>query len=104
MFRSKSLQEVRWEAVGTSAVGSSHVDRYILHHSTYLEMPLLHFHNDEGSSKGIVVWLSLHGKATERDWPQITGLLHDGYEAFSFDLRGLGELAHLVPRMIKKRL
>jgi hypothetical protein len=84
-------REVRWEAVGSSSVGTSHIDRYLLHHSTYLAMPLLHFYRDGGHPKGAVIWFSLRGKATETDWPQIDRLLNDGYEVFSFDFRGLGE-------------
>ena len=54
-------------------------------------MPLLHFHRDGSHPKGAVIWFSLRGKATEKDWPQIAKLLSDGYEVFSFDFRGLGE-------------
>jgi pimeloyl-ACP methyl ester carboxylesterase len=82
---------LRWEAIGSSTVGTLHIDRYLLHHSTYLEMPLLHFHTDGSHPKGAVIWFSLRGKATEKDWPQIANLLSDGYEVFSFDFRGLGE-------------
>ena len=84
-------REVRWEAVGTSTVGTLHIDRYLLHHSTYLQMPLLHFHDERIHPKGTVIWLSLQSKATEKDWPEIAKLLSDGYEVFSFDFRGLGE-------------
>jgi hypothetical protein len=83
--------EVQWEKVGSSAMGTLHVDRYLLHHSTYLEMPLVRFHRDGGISKGSVVWLSLQGKAKRSDWPEISKLLNEGYEVFSFDYRGLGE-------------
>ena len=86
-----SPQEVRWEAVGSATIGMVHIDRYVLHHSRYLEMPLLHFYNDSGHPKGAVLWFSFHGKASREDWPQITKLLNDGYEVFSFDFRGLGE-------------
>jgi Acetyl xylan esterase (AXE1) len=84
-------REVRWEAVGSNTFGTLHIDRYVLRHSTYLQMPLLHFHDDQSHSKGAVLWLSLKGKATEKDWPQISKLLSDGYEVFSFDFRGRGE-------------
>lgn len=88
---STSAREVQWEAVGSSIFGATHIDRYLLHHSTYLTMPLLHFHNDGSKSKGAVIWFSLRGKATEKDWPEIAKLLSDGYEVFSFDFRGMGE-------------
>jgi len=84
-------REVRWELFGTSSAGSVHIDRYLLHHSTNLQMPLLHFHTDHASAKGPILWMSLHGKATQNDWPQIQRLLDQGYEVFSFDFRGLGE-------------
>jgi hypothetical protein len=54
-------------------------------------MPLLHFYIDQTSTKGSVLWVSLHGKATQNDWPEIRKLLNEGYEIFSFDFRGLGE-------------
>jgi len=84
-------REVRWEAVGTTAFGTLHIDRFVLHHSTYLEMPLLHIHSDGNHSKGPLLWLNLEGKATGNDWPKIMKLLSDGYDVFSFDFRGLGE-------------
>jgi cephalosporin-C deacetylase-like acetyl esterase len=83
--------EVRWEDRGSSTAGAVHIDRYVLHHSTYLEMPLLHFYNDGGHPKGAVLWFGLDGKATQKDWPQLSRLLADGYEVFSFDFRGSGE-------------
>ena len=83
--------EVHWEALGSNTIGTVHIDRYVLHHSRYLEMPLLHFYSEGGHPKGGILWFSLHGKASPADWPQISKLLSDGYEVFSFDFRGLGE-------------
>jgi hypothetical protein len=54
-------------------------------------MPLLHFHSQGHPSRGAVLWFSLRGKATEKDWPEISKLLSEGYEVFSIDFRGLGE-------------
>ena len=88
---SVAQREVGWEFVGSSTEGTVHIDRYVLHHSEYLEMPLLHFHNDRGQSKGALLWLKLQGKTDEKDWPHIAELLDDGYEVFSFDFRGMGE-------------
>jgi hypothetical protein len=84
-------KEVRWEAVGSTTIGAVHIDRYVLHHSRYLEIPLLHFYNGGDHPKGAVLWFGFHGKASPGDWPQITKLLSDGYEVFSFDFRGRGE-------------
>jgi hypothetical protein len=86
-----STEELRWEAAGSSTAGAVRIDRYVLHHSTYLEMPLLHIHNDGGHPRGAILWLSLDGKVSQKDWPQVSKLLSDGYELFSFDFRGLGE-------------
>ncbi len=83
--------ELQWEKVGDSSVGAVHIDHYVLHHDTYLEMPLLHFYSDGSHPKGALLWFSLEGKASEKDWPQITKLISDGYEVYSFDFRGLGE-------------
>ncbi|HZL28375.1 MAG TPA: acetylxylan esterase [Acidobacteriaceae bacterium] len=88
---SSSTHEVGWEALGKNASGTLHIDRYLLHHSTYLAMPLLHIYKDGSRSRGPLIWLNLQGKATEKDWPQIAKLLDEGYEVFSFDLRGQGE-------------
>ena len=34
-------REIRWEARGSSQAGDVIINRYLLHHSRYLEMPLL---------------------------------------------------------------
>ena len=86
-----SPKELRWEAVGSATIGTAHIDRYVLHHSRYLEMPLLHFYDDSGHPKGAILWVSLRSKASRGDWAQVTKLLNDGYEVFSFDFRGMGE-------------
>ena len=43
------------------------------------------------STKGAILWFSLQGHASQKDWPQIVALLREGYEVYSFDFRGLGE-------------
>ena len=88
---STSSMEVCWEAVGSTTIGTVHIDHYVLHHSRHLEMPFLHIYSDSSHPKGGILWFSLHGKASREDWPQIAKLLNDGYEVFSFDFRGLGE-------------
>lgn len=83
--------EVQWETIGSSLAGSARIDRYLLHHSTYLQMPILHIHDDQVQPRGAVIWLSMEGKATPDDWPKIAEFLKKGYEVYSFDFRGLGE-------------
>jgi hypothetical protein len=85
------LRRVEWEPMGNSTFGGIHIDRYLLHHSTYLAMPLLHFYKDAGSLRGSLLWLRVTGKAAQKDWPEMHRLLDEGYEVFSFDFRGLGE-------------
>ena len=85
-------REVRWEPVGTSVAGSAHIDRYLLRHSTYLEMPMLHMYDDQIKPHATVIWVSLEGKVSARDWPEIAEFLKKGYQVYSFDFRGLGEL------------
>ncbi len=70
--------ELRWERVGSSETGGVHIERYLLHHSTYLAMPLLRFYHDGGHSKGALLWLRLEGKADEKDWPEIARLTRRG--------------------------
>jgi hypothetical protein len=86
-----STRELRWEEVGSSTAGAIRIDRYVLHHSTYLEMPLLHIHDDGNHPRGAILWFSLDGKVSQKDWPRIVSLIGEGYEFFSFDFRGLGE-------------
>jgi hypothetical protein len=56
---SSSRHEIGWEAVGNKVDGRLHIDRYLLYHSTYLEMPLLHFYKDGNPPMGhssVLVW------------------------------------------------
>ena len=88
---STAARELRWEPVSSDTFSGIHIDRYLLHHSTYLEMPLLHFHKDESPPRGSLLWLRVSGKASDKDWPAIQRLIDEGYDVFSFDFRGLGE-------------
>ena len=82
---------LRWQLTGESSFAGVHIDRYLLHHSAYLKMPLLRLYSEGGHPKGAIIWCSFEGKATEKDWPQIARLVSDGYEVYSFDFRGMGE-------------
>jgi hypothetical protein len=63
----------------------------VLHHSKYLELPLLYFHKADGVQRPVVLWLGKNGKATAQDWTSLTKYLDAGYDIVSIDPRGLGE-------------
>jgi pimeloyl-ACP methyl ester carboxylesterase len=83
--------EVRWQAMGSSTWGQVRIDRYLLRHGRYLEMPLLWIHKNDRPAHRALLWLGENGKATERDWPQIAPYLESGFDIISIDPRGLGE-------------
>ena len=82
--------QIAWEFAGTSIADDGIlIDRYILHHSHNLVMPLLYIHN--GANQRWTLWFSKNGKAAAKDWPAIMNLLNTGYNVVTFDFRGLGE-------------
>jgi cephalosporin-C deacetylase-like acetyl esterase len=83
--------QIIWEAVGNSKAEGASIDRYILHHSGQLQMPLLYIHKSVPNDRPILLWFQESGKATARDWPEIEKYLSQGYDIVSFDFRGLGE-------------
>jgi hypothetical protein len=85
------LREIRWEALGSSQAGEVSIDRYLLHHSRYLELPLLYIHKAGNDRRPILLWLGENGKAAAQDWPSVTKYLDAGYDIISIDPRGLGE-------------
>jgi cephalosporin-C deacetylase-like acetyl esterase len=85
-----SAQEVRWELTGQSHLADVTIDRYLLRHSQYLEMPLLYIHTGEGR-RPILFLLGAKGKVTPDEWPEVTKYLDQGYDVISIDPRGQGE-------------
>lgn len=83
--------EIAWELAGTSTLGDVAIDRYVLHHSRDLGMPLLWIHKLGQRSRPVLLWLGNAGKATAHDWPDLTKYLDAGYDIVSIDPRGLGE-------------
>ncbi len=86
-----SANKIAWEAVGSAQVDGIAVDRYLLHHTERLAMPLLHVHKAGKSSGRVLLWFRLEGKANAGDWPEIKKYVDEGYDIVSFDFRGLGE-------------
>ena len=83
--------EIQWEAAGSSTSGNVVIDRYLLHHSRNLEMPLLHIHNPANKNPKVLLWFSSRGKAGPENWDEIVKYVDAGYDVISFDFRGLGE-------------
>jgi pimeloyl-ACP methyl ester carboxylesterase len=82
---------IAWEAVGSAKAQEVSIDRYILHHSGQLEMPLLYIHKSGAGARAVLMWFQENGKATAEGWPEIEKYLNQGYDIISFDFRGLGE-------------
>ena len=83
--------EIKSQLAGTSIWGDVAIDRYVLHHSRYLKMPLLWIHKLGQRSRPVLLWLGNAGKAMAQDWPDLTQYLDTGYDIVSIDPRGLGE-------------
>jgi cephalosporin-C deacetylase-like acetyl esterase len=84
-------EEIRWEARGSSQFEGVTIEKYVLHHSKYLELPLLYFHKSDGGQRPVLLWLGENGKATAQDWPSLVKYVAAGYDVVSVDPRGLGE-------------
>jgi cephalosporin-C deacetylase-like acetyl esterase len=82
--------EIQWELMGQMQFGDVTIDRYLLRHSRYLEMPLLYIHKG-GAHRPILFWLGPKGKVTPEDWPEVAKYLDLGYDVVSIDPRGQGE-------------
>jgi hypothetical protein len=76
--------------MGSSQWGDVKIDRYLLRHSRYLELPLLYIHKEQRHTH-VLIWCGENGKVTAQDWPGVTKYLDEGYELISIDPRGLGE-------------
>jgi cephalosporin-C deacetylase-like acetyl esterase len=84
-------EEIRWETRGRSQFAGVTIDKYVLHHSKCLELPLLYFHKADGVQRPVVLWLGKNGKADAQDWTSLMKYLEAGYDIVSVDPRGLGE-------------
>jgi hypothetical protein len=82
---------IAWESAGSGRVGAVTIDRYRLHHSAGLVIPLVHVRREGARRGNVVMRLSLEGKVRPGEWEGVESLLADGHEVVSFDPRGLGE-------------
>jgi pimeloyl-ACP methyl ester carboxylesterase len=83
--------QIAWESVGSTKFGSASIDKYILHHSRSLSLPLVHIHGTSKQPRGTLFWFSDRGKATPEDWPELVRFLQSGYNVVTLDFRGLGD-------------
>lgn len=84
-------REIAWEAAGSTSFGDVSIDRYVLHHTHDLVIPLLHIHRQANQGRRWLLWFSKNGKAVANDWPEIVKYLDAGYDIVTFDFRGMGE-------------
>jgi len=82
---------VAWERIGSSSLQDVTIDRYALHHSRSLTMPLLHIHKAGNNPRRWQIWFAKGGKAGANDWTKVVAQLNAGYDVISFDFRGQGE-------------
>jgi hypothetical protein len=82
---------INWEFAGSTRFKDVAIDRYILHHSGPLQMPLLYIHKASAKKRDALLWFRDNGKAKSEDWPEIEKYLAKDYDVVSFDFRGLGE-------------
>jgi cephalosporin-C deacetylase-like acetyl esterase len=82
---------VAWEAKGRTSYRNISVDRYVLHHSGMLEMPLLYIHKEGSGNQKLLLWFQSGGKAEAKNWAEVEKYIGQGYEIISMDFRGLGE-------------
>jgi pimeloyl-ACP methyl ester carboxylesterase len=83
--------QILWENRGTTNMGGVLVDKFVLHYSRDLEMPLLFIHQDSKEKREVLLWFSETGKATAADWGEVQKRLREGYDIVTFDFRGMGE-------------
>ncbi len=84
-------QNIGWQKKSHYEFGEIQIDHYLLHHSDNLQIPLLYFHSTKNPDGKIVLWLNLNGKASQKDWAEISKLVEKGENVISFDFRGTGE-------------
>ena len=84
-------QEIRWESTGSETFKDIKIDKYILHHSRYLAMPVIAIHKVGPDHGRALLWLGENGKVTAADWDSVLQYVEKGYSVISFDPRGLGE-------------
>lgn len=84
-------RQILWESRGATKVGDIVVDKFVLHHSSELRMPLLFIHPDSNERRDTLLWFGEAGKAAATDWGELRERLREGYDILTLDFRGTGE-------------
>lgn len=84
-------KHIGWEVRGSSQFQGVTIEKYLLHHSGSLQLPLLYIHRTDHGPRPVLLWVGENGKATAQDWPNLVKHLDAGYDIVSIDPRGLGE-------------
>src|SRR4051794_3708666 len=83
--------QIGWERAGTSTSDDLRIDKYVLHHSKGLDVPVLHVHRASPPAKGTILLFGGNGKISAADWSRVQALVAAGHDVVSYDARGLGE-------------
>jgi len=83
-------KEIAWESVGSSQFEGITIDRYLLHHSRYLEIPMVWIRRDRRLAP-VMIWMGENGKVSAQDWRSVKQHVESGTDIVSIDPRGLGE-------------
>jgi hypothetical protein len=83
--------EIRWQSRGKSQFEGVTIEKFLLRHSGYLEMPLVYIHKEGRADNLLLMWFGENGKARAQDWPVLAKYIEAGYDIVSIDPRGLGE-------------
>ena len=86
-----STEEILWEDRGKVVFEGITIEKYLLHHSRFLALPLLYIHKAGTRGRPVLLWTGETGKASAEDWPDLVKSLDAGYDIVSADPRGLGE-------------
>jgi hypothetical protein len=84
-------KDIRWEIRGSSEFQGVTIEKFLLHHSGYLQLPLLYIHRTGDGPRPVLLWVGENGKPTAQDWPNLLKHLNAGYDIVSIDPRGMGE-------------
>lgn len=79
---------LEWEKIGQFTTDGMIVDRYIIHHSKYLRIPVSHFHSPTSPGKRTTLWLDINGNKPD---------VQKGEDIISFDFRGVVENKDVDP-------